>query len=116
MSYPPRSNSNYGGQRRGSSVRGRFSRGNKQNFNLDYAAQGLSQGSLRDYGWSATLPDEQRREAVDVMVQTEGAEAAKLKLQTLFGATGQPFIDSVVQQDIQYIDAKTVQPQEAVPE
>lgn len=117
MAYPPsRANSNYGGNRRGSGIRGRFGgRGNRQNFNSDFAPHGYGPGSLRDYGWAATLPEEQRHEAVDMMVQTEGAEAAKLKLQTLFGATGQPFIDQVVQQDIAYIDAQTPPNQEMAP-
>jgi hypothetical protein len=114
MAYPPsKANSNYCGSRRGSGVRGRFGRGNKQNFNTEFASHGYGQGSLRDYGWNATSPDDQRHDAIDMMVQTEGAEAAKLKLQTLFGATGTPYVDSVVQQDIMYIDAQAGPPQEA---
>jgi hypothetical protein len=106
MSYPPRGGSNYGGQRRGSFGLGkRFGKGNQnKNFNRDFVGgEGMPTGSLRDYGYVATAPDEQRQQALLDCVKAEGFGATAGKLQVLIGLTGVPEVDSVIQLDLEWL-------------
>ena len=106
VSYQPRGGSNYGGQRHGSSGIGkRFGRGKQNNnFNRDFVGgDGMAKGSLRDYGYVATAPDEQRQQALLDCVKAEGFGATSAKLQTIMGLTGVPEVDSVIQLDLEWL-------------
>jgi len=107
MAYPAsRTNSGYGNQRRGSSGIGRrFGKGaQNRNFNRDFVGgDNMAKGSLRDYGYVATAPDEERQQALLDCVRAEGFGAAATKLQTLIGLTGVPQVDSAIQSDLEWL-------------
>lgn len=63
----------------------------------------MVQGSLKDYGYVATAPDEQRQQALLDCVKAEGFGATSAKLQVIMGLTGVPQIDAVMQRDLEWL-------------
>ena len=104
MSYSPNRGRGYGNVRRGSGSGYGYGRGNNnRNVNRDYVGGVGVAGSLRDYGWVATAPEEQRRQALLNCVRAEGFGATSIKLQVLFQSTGVPEVDRAIEEDIAWL-------------